>query len=168
LSLSIDDVVGRDVPVQDVVPVDVAQRLEDLGEQLVHILGAQPVGIVLDDVEQRFAVDEIHRHVGGVVVAEELVHADDVGMLKRGERAGLLLEQFENRAEFILAARRPQPHRLPRPAAHGRREAFLDDHAPPEAVARQVGHAETAGIQIPFNHILPGTQLRAGGQLIAV
>jgi hypothetical protein len=117
---------------------------------------------------KRLPVDEIHRHVGGVVVAEELVHADDVGMLKRRERAGLLLEQLENRAEFVLAARRPQSHRLPRPAAHRRREAFLDDHAPPEAVARQVGHAEAPGIQIPFNHILPGTQLRAGWQFIAV
>jgi hypothetical protein len=126
------------------------------------------VGIVLDDVQQRFAVDEIHRHVGGVVVAEELVHADDVGMLKRGQRAGLLLEQFEDGGEFVLAARRAQPYRLPRPAAHGGGEAFLDDHAPPEAVAGQVGHSESAGIQIPFNHILTGTKLCAGGQFIAV
>ena len=115
-----------------------------------------------------FPVDEVHRHVGGSVVAEELVHADDIGMLKRGQSARLLLEKLEDGAEFVLAAGRAKPHGLARPVAHGGRKALLDDHAAAEAVARQVSDAESAGIQIPFNDILPGAQLCARWQLVAV
>jgi hypothetical protein len=96
-----DEDVGRlDVQVQHLVLVDDAQALEDLVEEradgrLAEDLFLLQVARGDDEILQRIALQVVHHHVDGFVLAEEIQHRDDAGVRDLRERAAFFEEAFQ-------------------------------------------------------------------------
>ena len=160
------DVVRRDVAVQDLLVVNEADRAKHLFEDVLG-LGRGQIGVrILDDVQQVTAADEIQRHIGGVVVLENLMHTDDVRVVQLGKAAGLLHEQADDRLQLVLVGARTGLNDSTAAPAERTRETFLDDDLPVQTVAGKVGDTKAAGIEETFDRVLAVHQLGAGLQLV--
>ncbi len=149
---------------QDVVSMHILDRVQQFQQHFLDVRGRQAAAILLDDVQKIPALDEIERHVGGAAILEHLVDADDVGMVQRRHAPRLEAEMFDDLFEILLQCTRPCPHVLAGSQAHRVRKAFLDDHLAVQAVPRQIGDAEAAGIQMAVDLVLAPQQAVAGSQ----
>ena len=71
-------------------------------KQIGHdVLRAQRWRAALDRLQKVVALNEIHRHVGGLIVFEDLMHLDDVRMVQLRQRHRLLHEMTHSRPEVI-------------------------------------------------------------------
>ena len=86
-------VLGLQVAVHDPGLVRPGEPLGDLAGEGEKTLGRKCA--VREKIAQRFSLHELHRDVGDRVGLADLVDRDDVGMIERGGRAGLLLEARE-------------------------------------------------------------------------
>ena len=173
VALAIDqNVVGADVPVQHVIRMNVVNRLKTLQQNVFHIARMQLHPRIFDRVQQIPASNEVERHIGGHIVFEDLVDTDDIVVLQFRQPTRLGTEVLHNCVEFRLMLARPRHHIALVTAAHRGRETFLDHDDTVEAVAGEVRHAETTGIQELLNTELAveklGTRLQRVSETIAV
>ncbi len=143
-----EDVVGLDVAVQETRRVDLADAVEEQGEQRLDRL-LRREGVLLQPGLERLAVLVVHHHVAGAVGLEVAVDPDDVGMAEAGQRARLLEEAVQARLVVLGALRVGQRDGAVVHARHvARGEVLLDRHVLLEVrVAREVGDAEPADAQ---------------------
>ena len=137
-----------DIEVQQAVRVQHRQALEQFREHGADEFFRQPP-VALDVRAQVLAGLVVHHHVDGVVFAEEVGDAHDVGVLDLGERGGLFEETLDAVAEGggRFAGERRHRHAV---AARGlvRGQVFLDDHALVSArVDGEIDDAEAADAQ---------------------
>ena len=140
------DVGGLDVQVQQLVGVNLAQPVhqvhEDAAHEVLGELGAIPLHVEL----QRAAAHVLHDHVDGLVGAEEVLHAHDVGVRDHGERPPLLEEALEPVPEDREVRLVVDAHFGAVGAqGDGGGEVFLDDEGRAALVVGEVDDAETAG-----------------------
>ena len=82
--------VGRlDIEVQQLVGVDFAQAVEQMGEQTAHKAVGKLLAVALNVKLQGASAHVLHDHVDRFIGAEKILHAHDVGMGNRGERPAL-------------------------------------------------------------------------------
>ncbi len=144
----------------------IAQRVQKLVQRRDQRLARQARGGALQRLQKVGAVDMLHRHIGGLVVLEDLVDLHDVRMVQLGQVQRLLLEKRDERAELLLALARAGADVLARAAAEGRGEAFLHHHPAIQRIARPVGDPEPARVQEGVDGELAQKQPRAGLQLV--
>ena len=129
-------------------PQQFQKHVLDIGRCEMRAIG-------FDDLQQFAALNEIKRHIGGAIVLEHLMHADNVGMAQLCQTAGFLAEQRHDRLEIRLQAARPCLNHLVAAPTHRIGIAFLDHHLSVQTVQRKIGYAETARPQIAFDPVLP-------------
>src|SRR3989344_3634413 len=88
-----------DVEMQQVMIVQLAQPGEQRGEDRADKFFRHAAVMAFDVPAQVLAVLVIHHHVDGVVLAEEIHDAHDVGMLDLRQRPGLIEKAFHPRVE---------------------------------------------------------------------
>ena len=99
-----DDVVGRDVAMQEVLRVHHLQRVEQGGDDPVElILRGRPAEVAQPGLEA-LALLEAHDHVGGGVGLERARDAHDARMLEARQRTRLLQEVGTAPVEGLLVA----------------------------------------------------------------
>mmetsp|Transcript_5365 Transcript_5365/g.20383 ORF Transcript_5365/g.20383 Transcript_5365/m.20383 type:complete len:217 (-) Transcript_5365:476-1126(-) len=96
-----DDVGGLDIAVPDAVVVRMAEGVEQLAHDARDVgvgepdLGAQVAG-------QRAALDILHRDVGDVLVAAEVIDRDDAGVRQPAGRLGLVAKARGRRTGAVV------------------------------------------------------------------
>ena len=105
------------------------------------------VRLFLDHVKKVATAHEIQRHVRGLVVFEHLMHADDIRMLELRQTPRFGTKMLHDRVEFRLVLTRTGHDVTVIPAAHRRREAFLDDNDTIQTIARKIRHPKATGVQ---------------------
>ena len=98
-----DDVIGRDVPVQEIGIVDDLERIEQRPDDRIEFLLSWCSAEILQPGLEIFSFLKMQHHVGGVVRAEDAVHFDDVAMIELRERLRLVDEAVE--APIVIAGR---------------------------------------------------------------
>ena len=93
--LADDDVVGRDVAMQEVGLVDQLERIEQRRQDGVELLLARRAAERLQPALEALALLEVEHHVAGVVGAEVAIDAHDVRVIELGERLRFLDEAIE-------------------------------------------------------------------------
>ena len=151
---------------QDARLVDEIDRAEHLLQQDHDLRRGKGSVRRVQDVVQVFAVDEVDRHVGGVVVFEHLMHADDVRVNQFGQAPRLVDEVLHEAAQIAGVLARPRAHDAVRPAAERVGKTFLDDHGPVERILRQIGDPEPAAVEESKDRVLPVQQRRPRFQVI--
>nr|WP_249937124.1 hypothetical protein [Roseateles sp. DAIF2] len=96
------DVAGLDVAMHDAALVRIVERARQLDAHHDDIAHRQRQA-GLQYIGQRFAVQQLHRHIGAAVDLADIVHGDDVGVRQR--TGGACLAQ-EARAVFLVLAQR--------------------------------------------------------------
>jgi len=122
------DVLGLEVPVDDVAPMHVVDGLQQLDEDGPRV-GLAVVAPAQDRVEELAALDELHDQTHGVVVAEGAVEVDDVLVLERAQHVDLAPQLLDLERVAAVHAQRAEVHRL---------------HGYPEPVGPPVGLAHDA------------------------
>ena len=89
-----DDVLWLDVAVDEAGRVGGAQRQQDRLEDRDRLARRQR-RLLVDDVAQRLALDELHREEDVTVVLALVVYGDDVGVAEAGGRPGLAAEALD-------------------------------------------------------------------------
>ncbi len=89
-----DDVLGLHVAVDEAGRVGGAQRQQDRLEDRDRLAGCQR-RLLVDDVAQRLALDELHREEDVTVVLALVEDGDDVGVAEAGGRPGLAAEALD-------------------------------------------------------------------------
>ena len=77
-------------------------RIEHFTQNGFNIFRRQLECTILDHIQKVAAFNEIERHVGGVVFLKNLVHANNVGMIKLGHATRFLNKQAHDRSKFRL------------------------------------------------------------------
>ena len=120
-------------------------------------------------LRQRFALDVLHHVVGGAVFLEDVVDADDVGVVQLGDDLGLFQELRQVPFHLFavgVGAQGDGGGVLPA-AAEVAHEELLDGYAPVEQFLRgEVGDAEASLPQYLFDAVFAGLQQGAGLQLL--
>ena len=98
------DVVRLEVAVEQARLVDHDQRLADVAD-VADRLGLGERAALLDELPERLAAQQLHHHVGGVVLLERAVHVHDARVIEAGQDARLVQEPVA------------RAWRTPRPAA---------------------------------------------------
>lgn len=133
---------------QHLVLVDDAQAAQDFVEQRAdgrfaeHLLLLEVARRDHEILEGR-TFQVVHDHVDGLVLAEEIEHADHRGMRDLGERAAFLEETLQPEPVERELLGRHLGRELARPSRGERRgEIFLDGDLLPVGVDREVHDAE--------------------------
>ena len=84
------DVAGLEVAVDDPRPVRAVQRIGDLDAAAQQLGGGQRPA--LEALGQGLALEVLHDEIDQVALAPDVVERADVGVVQRGDRAGLALE----------------------------------------------------------------------------
>ena len=130
-----EDVRGLDVAMDDVVAVGLREGLRDLAGEVHHLLDGERGALAQHHVEQRAAVDQLHRDERRPGELAEVVDGDDVRVDDPRQGAGLGLEAVD---VDVVAALGPDELERDEPieplvggpihVAHGARgDAVLDD-----------------------------------------
>ncbi len=116
----------------DAAPVGVVERLCALEDELGDFRHRQQAFGLAIRVEGRGAVDELHDQVRCIVLLTRVENPDDVRMVERPGRVGLVEEHLARQPGGVLFHVRPQA-------------ADLDGHVPVmEEVVADVDHAHAA------------------------
>ncbi len=99
-----EDVVRRDVAMQQPPPVDVPDGRNQLARDRHDLVGCQGALAFVDDLQQVVAPDMIHRHIGSIVVLEHLMHADDVRVRQQSQAPRLVQEAFHDPLHLVARA----------------------------------------------------------------
>ena len=86
------DVLGLDVPVDDALGMGMLQGTQNLGGEMDGFLPCQGSAALLEVFLQRDAVDIFHDDILHLVRDRDVVHLDNVGMVKDRDRFGLIFE----------------------------------------------------------------------------
>ena len=117
----------------------------------------------LDLLLQRAPALVAHHHVDGLVGAEEIQHADDVGMVDLGERAAFLEKALHPVAERGEVLDRARAHDVALGAQHQRRrQVFLDRDRGAGLVERAIDDRKAAAADLPVDPVVQ--QLVSAGQ----
>ncbi len=146
--------------------VDVLDRVENLDEVAFDKIRAQAVGIFLKNFQKIAALHVIQCHIGGVVFLEDLMHADDVRVVRLGKGHRFLTEQAHNGFQLILMSARARCHRRVLPAAEAARETLLDDNPASQTILCKISDAESARREEILDRILPEHQFRVRLQFV--
>ena len=140
------DVVGRDVPVQAVLPVQQLQGIEQRPQQSPDPRFVGRVRHRLHRGLEGRALVVGHDQIGGVVRLPEAVHLDQGRVVEARQQPGLVDEALESLGVAVGMALRAQHHRLLLAACCQRRwQVFLQrDPAQQQVVVGLVDHAEAA------------------------
>ncbi len=155
------DVGGLDVAVQEAGFVHLVQALQERHE---HLHQVRLVGRVLAALQaffqprvQALAELVVHHHVGGVVVLEKAVDADDVGVAEGRQGARFEQEAVQPDPVLFLVAAALGPDGGGLFVAHRQvvGQVFLDRHLGVQVgIVRQVGDAEAADAQHALDAVL--------------
>ena len=110
------DVVGRDVAVVDMIPVDDGQGVHEGRQDLAYPGFVGRVVAQLENVMQGLAAEVRHDHVGRAVRLPEAVHLDQRGVIELGEHARFVDEAAQADLEGRAIALRSYRHRSVVPA----------------------------------------------------
>jgi hypothetical protein len=148
--------VGRlDVQMQQLVRMHVTQAIQQIRKHPPDEAFADGAAIGLDMLLQGLAALEAHHHVDGVVGAEEVGHADDVGMVDARQRPALLEKTLHAVAEDVVVLVRAGLHDDRSLGAQHQlaRQVFLDRHRLVVVVTRQIHHAEAAAADLAHDGV---------------
>ncbi len=105
-----------------------------------------------DEILQGRALQVVHHHINGFVLAEEVEHAHHRGVRDLRERAAFFKEAFEAEAvERELFGRNLGQQLSGRTRGQGRGQVFLDGHLLAFSIQGQIDHPKTTGRQ-PAHH----------------
>ncbi len=147
---------------QQLVRMNLAQAVEQAGEQAANEAFRDFPAMRLDEFLKGAAVLVLHHHVHGFIGAEEIKHANHVRVRQAGQGAAFLEEALHAVAEGALVIGRDQ--RLDFPfAAQGEAvgQIFLDRDTIAFAVGRQIDDRKTAQRKLTGYRVF--LQLVAGG-----
>ncbi len=108
-----DDVLRLDVPVDDALPVTIAQRIQQLARPIERVLLRQRPSL-LDDVGQALSLDKIHHQVSVPALFKEIGHPNEVGVNEPGQHCGLLAELLPQLIQHLGTQPRLRDHFLER------------------------------------------------------
>ena len=164
--LADDDVVGRDVAMQEVGTWMSSSASSSGAMMPVELVLARRPPERLEPPLEALALLEMQDHVAGVVGAEVAIDAHDVGMVELAQRLRFLQEAVEAPA---IVARRNRCERgagidLAVAGSVVGREIFLDrDEARERRLLGEIGDAETARTEHALDPVVTGEH-RARGQ----
>ena len=142
------NIVRRDVAVQDTMLMGVPDGLEALVQSGSQKIVGQTLGLVLLHGQQIFPDDLIQRHVGGIVFLEHLMHCHDVRMLELGKPTRLADELAFDGAELNIEIGFCSVYISAVPGADFSRKAFLDHDLTFQAVLGYVCDTKAATLQL--------------------
>jgi hypothetical protein len=109
-----------------------------------------------DEILQGGALQVVHHHVDGFVLAEEIEHAHHRGVRDLRQRTAFFKEAFEAQAVQRELFGGHLGQQLPRRArGQGRRQVFLDSDLLAFGVERQIDHTKAAGRQSAYHAVAP-------------
>jgi hypothetical protein len=140
-----DDVVGRDVPMHDVLRMGIFERVKDLLEDSLQLRRRRRLLPVQEPRLESWSLEVFHDHVTGVVLLDVMDDLDDVGMVELAELVGRPLEPVQRPADdFPVPAGIQELGRIFARCETAWKE-FLDRHpAPGDRTDRFVGDSEPA------------------------
>ena len=159
-----DDVVGGDVAMQQALAMHVVQRGQKPRQQARHELGLVLPIRIGRKVQKLAAPDQVKRDIGGVVLFEHLVDADDVGMAQPGQVPRLSHEHLDKRTQVGSIARSSRFDGNSVARRQDTRKTFLEHDFPFQAVGGQVGDAEAAHAEKPLDRELTTQQRDTGSE----
>lgn len=165
-----EDVGRLDVQVKHLVLVHDAQAAQDLVEQrtdggLTEDLLFLEVPRGHDEILQGGALQVVHDHVDGFVLAEEVEHADHRGMRDLRERTPFLEKALQPQpVERQLFGRHLGRKLAGAPGCQGGRKVFLDGHLLATLVDGEVDDAETTGRKPTHDAITADDRVRQQGR----
>ncbi len=152
---------------QDFLPVQVSQGIRQLAD-VAQCLGFGQGAACAYQVFQRTVFNVLHDVVGRTVFLEYVVYADDVWIVERRQRLGLLQELLSE-AVYLLACAFGKDTDLRVsfvPVAELFHEKFLDGHPPFQPLLEaEVGDSESALSQYGQDAVFSLVQKRSGLQL---
>ena len=154
--LADDDVVGGDIAVEVVGPVDELQRVKQRADDGIQLLLARRAAKAFQPGLEAQSFLELEHHVGGVVSFEVAVHANDVWVIELRQRFGFFNEPVAPPLEIAGAVGRTR-HRFEAVLAGGEigREILLQRDDPRQrAFFRQISHAEAARAQHALDAVI--------------
>ena len=96
------DVIGCNVAVQDAIGMNVADRLQRFPQGCLEKRRCKPLWLVVQNRDQIYSVHIVEGHIGGVVLLENLMNGDDIGMFQRRHAARLAQELLFQRRKLRL------------------------------------------------------------------
>ena len=152
---------GLHIQVPEAIAVHHSQRVQHLQQIVLHFsLRHWPVS-ALQPVGQRLTVHVVHHIVGRSVLVKQVVDGNDVRVVQTADATGLLAELGQLFAEhlLVLAVAHTHSRAFLLAVVHAAPEKLLDgDRLVKCGVGRQVGDAEAALPQHPFNPVFPALQ----------
>ena len=110
--------------------------------------------IFFDDLQKIPAFDEVQCHIRGVVFLENLMHANDVRVIKLGEVTCFLHKQPNDRRKLVLMRPAAGCHQCGRASTESAGKAFFDHDTAVQTVPRTIRDPKPTGIQKVFNFVL--------------
>ena len=144
--------------------MNVPNRLQRFPQGRLEKRGCQPLSFVVQNRDQINSVHIVERHIGGVVLFEDLMHGNDIGMLQRRHAARLAQELLFQGHKLRLGCGRNRTNLAVRALTQTRGKAFLYDDIPFEAVARHISHGKAALLKRLQNLVQPVQKTGAGWQ----
>ena len=151
---------------QNILPVQVINRSEDLSQDLVDLGRGQSFTTIFQCLQKIETFDIIQRHIGGIIIFEYLMHTDDIRVLQFCQAFGLLDKQIDDRLEFGLMCARPCANPRIATPAQGIGETFLDHNPAIQGILCQIGDAKATTVQEFLDDILAMKKLCSRLQLI--